>query len=206
MKKIKITSTVLATFILMVAMGTTAKAQSFAEYQATNQSQLSISGTSSLHDWNMKLDALNCKIMGEKESDKDIVLKNIDFVAQVSNLKSNESSIMDNKAYKAMKKDKFPTISFTGNHVFTLPLNNNQFSGTVTGMLSIAGKKKQVEFAIKGSSENGVISVEGVYPLKMSDYGIDPPTAFFGTLKTGDQIKVHFKILFKNNSTISSLK
>ena len=206
MKKIKITTAALATFILMIAMAPSVKAQSFTEYQATNQSQLSISGTSSLHDWHMKLDALNCQIMGEKAADNDILLKNIDFEAKVSNLKSNESSIMDNKAYKAMKQDKFPTISFTGNNVFTLPLNKDQFSGTVSGMLSIAGKKKEVRINIKGNSENGLITVEGAYPLKMSDFGIDPPTAFFGTLKTGDQITVHFKILFKNNSTVSSLK
>ncbi|MBN2615073.1 MAG: YceI family protein [Bacteroidales bacterium] len=205
MKTMKITIAALATFVFMIATATTVKAQSFAEYQATNQSQLSISGTSSLHEWHMKLDALNCKIMGEQVSGKDLVLKNIDFEAKVSNLKSNESSIMDNKAYKAMKEGKYPTISFTGNQVYTLPLSKDQFSGTVSGMLSIAGKKKQVEFNIKGNSENGVITVEGDYPLKMTDFGIDPPTAFFGTLKTGDQIKVHFKILLKNNSTISSL-
>lgn len=205
MKKIKITTAAIATLIFMVATATTVKAQSFTEYQATNQSQLSISGTSSLHDWHMKLDALNCKIMGEEVSGKDMVLKNIDFEAKVSNLKSNESSIMDNKAYKAMKEDKFPTISFTGDKVLTLPLSHDQFSGTVSGLLSIAGKKKEVQINIKGNSEKGLITVEGVYPLKMSDFGINPPTAFFGTLKTGDQIKVHFKILFKNNSTISSL-
>jgi hypothetical protein len=27
----------------------------------------------------------------------------------------------------------------------------------------------------------------------MSDYGIDPPTAMLGTLKTGDDVVVHFE-------------
>ncbi|MBN2638794.1 MAG: YceI family protein [Bacteroidales bacterium] len=205
MKKIKLLSTAIVTLILSVGFATALKAQSFVEFKATNQSKVSISGTSSLHDWDMKLSSIDCKVMGEKTNQNTILLKDIVFTAKVSDLKSNESSIMDNKAYKAMKEDQFPNISFSGNEVI-LPLNNDSFKGTVDGWLTIAGKKNPVKININGNSENGAISIEGEYPLSMSSYGIKPPTAFFGTLKTGDQIKIHFNILLQNNSNISSIK
>jgi len=31
-------------------------------------------------------------------------------------------------------------------------------------------------------------------PIKMTDYGIKPPTALFGRLKTGDDVKVNFEL------------
>jgi hypothetical protein len=31
-------------------------------------------------------------------------------------------------------------------------------------------------------------------PIKMTDFGIKPPTAIFGTLRTGDEVKVNFAL------------
>jgi hypothetical protein len=31
-------------------------------------------------------------------------------------------------------------------------------------------------------------------PIKMTDFGIKPPTAIFGRLKTGDEVKVNFEL------------
>jgi len=205
MKQLKLTGKAIIAFVFVLTMTVSAKAQSFTEYQATNQSSLSISGTSTLHDWEMKLQKLNCSVYEESQSAKDIVLKNIHFEAQVNSLKSNESSIMDNKAYKAMKEDKYPTISFSSQNPITLALNQNKFNGTVTGWLTIAGKKKEATLNIQGNTDNGQIKVSGVYPMSMSDYGIKPPTAMFGAIKSGNDIKVHFNILLEKK-TISSLK
>ena len=38
------------------------------------------------------------------------------------------------------------------------------------------------------------IKAAGVVPIKMTDYGIKPPTAIFGRLKTGDEVKVNFEL------------
>jgi len=31
----------------------------------------------------------------------------------------------------------------------------------------------------------------------MTEFGIEPPTAIFGTLKTGDEISIDFNVVFK---------
>ena len=33
--------------------------------------------------------------------------------------------------------------------------------------------------------------------MKMTDYGIEPPKALLGTIKTGDDIKIIFKTVFQ---------
>jgi len=38
---------------------------------------------------------------------------------------------------------------------------------------------------------------EGSQPISMSDYGISAPTALFGTLKTGNDITINFKVSFQ---------
>jgi len=35
---------------------------------------------------------------------------------------------------------------------------------------------------------------EGMAPVKMTDFGIQPPTAIFGRLKCGDEVKVNFEL------------
>jgi polyisoprenoid-binding protein YceI len=205
MKQLKLTGKAMIAIVFLLVMTISVKAQSFVEYQATSQSSLSIKGTSTLHDWEMKLQKLACTVKEENQTAKDIVLKDIHFEAKVNNLKSGESSIMDNKAYKAMKEDKYPTISFTSQSPVTLTLNQNKFNGTVSGWLTIAGDKKEVKLNIQGNTENGEMSVTGVYPMKMSEFGIKPPTAMFGAIKSGDAVKVHFNISLQKKS-ISSLK
>ncbi|MEP1791697.1 YceI family protein, partial [Reichenbachiella sp.] len=59
------------------------------------------------------------------------------------------------------------------------------------GELLIAGKSNEipVRLTINNTSK---LSVSGSIKIKMTDYGITPPTAVFGTIKTGDDITIQF--------------
>lgn len=200
MKTVKLLTAAIASTTLSFVFATSLNAQSFTKLKATSQSKLYISGTSTLHDWKMSLKNMDCTAMGEKTNNNELLLKDIAFTAKVTDLKSNESSIMDKKAYKAMDEQKFPTISFTGKDTtLTLPLTNNHFKGTVDGWLTIAGKKNPVKINIDGNYKSGIVSIKGEYPLDTSSYGIKPVKVFFGALVTGNQIIVHFNILLQNN-------
>jgi hypothetical protein len=41
---------------------------------------------------------------------------------------------------------------------------------------------------------DGSVKATGVVPILMTDYGIQPPTAIFGRLKTGNEVKVNFEL------------
>jgi len=40
--------------------------------------------------------------------------------------------------------------------------------------------------------------VTGSYKFKMSSFGIDPPRAMLGTIRTGDEVTIKFKINLYN--------
>jgi hypothetical protein len=40
------------------------------------------------------------------------------------------------------------------------------------------------------------ITIDGEQRVKMTDYNIDPPTVFFGMIKTGNIITISFKTTF----------
>ena len=42
---------------------------------------------------------------------------------------------------------------------------------------------------------DGQFRLTGSLPLLMTDFGIDPPKAMPGTLKTGDRVVVHFDVV-----------
>ena len=101
---------------------------------------------------------------------------------------------MDDKTQEALKSKKFPKIIFKANE---LDLTDGKVSGP--GTLTIAGESRpfQIEAKALNQSNNNLL-IKGEAKLKMSDYGVDPPTAMFGTLTTGDEVTIQYEILLTN--------
>jgi len=167
--------------------------QTFTKYTANDSSEVFISGTSTLHNWKENLEKFTVTVLVEESNARDIVFKNIRFSALVGDLKS-EAALMDTKTFNALKKDKYPTITFSAESETKLQVVENKFVGKVSGTLIIAGVKKQVLVGIKGIIEDGKISVSGVYPVSMSEYDIKAPKFLFGTIKADNDVKVHFSL------------
>ncbi|GMT45633.1 MAG: hypothetical protein IEMM0006_1465 [bacterium] len=182
--------------VSMFFLANPTSAQQHIQYKSVADSgKVFITGTSTLHNWKEDLKKFECTAM-VSITNQQINFKNILFTAFVENLKS-ESSLMDNKTYKALKKDKYPKISFLSKGETSFKLKGENFSSTIKGILTVAGIKKMVMIQVTGNISHNLIKVRGVYTLKMSDYGIKPPTALFGTIKSGDTIEVHFHIILK---------
>jgi hypothetical protein len=43
-----------------------------------------------------------------------------------------------------------------------------------------------------------MLHVSGVYELRMTDYGLKPPSLMFGRIKVGETVKVGFDLLLKS--------
>jgi hypothetical protein len=173
------------------------KSQSFV--LSKESAPILISGTSTLHDWKMYLKIFDCNANFIL---KGSLLKGIDavsFSCKATDLKS-DNSLMDRKAYSALKFTAFPEIKFTSTSAIEISPDNNKFRDYLAGNLFIAGKSVPVSIPLTGalSNINGTnkIDVSGEIELKMSDFDITPPTAMLGTLKTGDKVKVSFSFQF----------
>lgn len=162
-----------------------------------SQSTLTVSGTSSLHPWEIELLEMNCT------ADVNIVDNQLEFLAlkfeaEAEKLKSEHGRIMDNKTHKALKSDDYPKITFTLNSPQSLKITNGSFSGILNGELNMAGTKKSIELKIKGTNENSTVSLLGEKTLLMTNFNMSPPTALMGTIKTGDEVTIHYKIKLKS--------
>jgi polyisoprenoid-binding protein YceI len=154
--------------------------------------ELKLTGTSSLHDWEMTSRTATGKLEGNVENNKLTTIKSLVVEMPSESIKSGKSG-MDKNAYKAIQTDKFKTIKFE------LKSSSKQIEGTwnLTGVFTIAGVTKQVTIKAKETSTAGLYSFEGTYSFKLTDYKITPPTALMGTVKTGDDVNISFKVKFK---------
>ncbi len=168
-------------------------------YTVASDYVVTIHGTSNLHAWDEKVQKVTGKGTINWNKDGSFDLSGITIKMDVHSIKSDMGSVMDNNTYKALKAEEHPEIVFTllGQAKSILANSNNKII-TVNGNLTIAGVTRFVEMKAKVNMQGkGKLIFEGSQPIVMSDYGISPPTAIFGTLKTGNNITINFKISFQ---------
>lgn len=166
------------------------------EYSLNNAtSELTVFGTSNLHDWDVKAEKQSGKLALDRSGQLQIKLLQVSV--ETESLKSGKSG-MDKNTYKALKTNKHKSISFDMKEVKSISkLNDNSYRVSVTGNLTIAGVTKNtgLDFIIEVASSQVIL--KGSKSFKMTDFGVDPPKALLGTVTTGDEVKIEFKTVFK---------
>jgi hypothetical protein len=157
-----------------------------------------VKGSSNLHDWTMKAG-------GSIEGDFNMApgvsylagIPSLSFNLPVKSLKSGEN-LMDSRAYTALKEDKNPNISFKLVSATVSGVQQNKSVVNVTGVLTIAGAPRQL--SLSGNSvtnSDGSVVVTGSKKIKMSEFGIKPPTFMLGALKVTDEVTIEYSARFK---------
>ncbi|MEL6194250.1 MAG: YceI family protein, partial [Bacteroidota bacterium] len=57
--------------------------------------------------------------------------------------------------------------------------------------------EKEVEISLSGKLLDQAFTFEGEYAMKMSDFGITPPSAMFGQIQTDDDVLVKFSLVLQ---------
>jgi len=102
---------------------------------------------------------------------------------------------MDNRAYDTLKADKNPNISFT--LLTATPTSNsaNKSVFKVTGQLTIAGVTKEIEMTANAlKNTDGSVIITGSQNLKLTQFGIKPPSFMFGALKVTDNLTIDYTV------------
>lgn len=159
---------------------------------------LVVSGTSTLHDWTMKSVKAECTAVFDFNAVGQISgLKALTFSTPVNALKS-EHTAMDNNAYKALKNDKDPMISYTLTSVNVTPAAGGASTIICTGKLTIAGATRDAQIiAVCKPNADNTVAVTGSEKISMKDFSIDPPTFMLGAVKTGNDITLTFNLTLK---------
>ncbi len=158
-----------------------------------------INGTSTLHNWDMHLKTFDCKANFLIEDSGIRGIDDVIFTCSTTDLKSN-NSLMDRKAYTALKSSEFPEITFATTSAIEISPDFDKFRDNMKGNLFVAGKSIAVTVPIEGTliKVNGQnkIKISGETELKMSDFDISPPVLMMGALKTGNKITLTFSLQF----------
>jgi polyisoprenoid-binding protein YceI len=165
------------------------------KYTLDKDYTVTIHGTSNLHDWDENVGIVTGDAIIDWNADKSFDLNAVHIKMDVHSIKSHEGSGMNNNTYKALKADANPTIIFALNHPLkSIKTNSTENDVSMVGSLTIAGVIKPVTMKVKLVMDNqSILTIEGAYTIKMADYDVTPPTALFGTIKTGDSITLNFK-------------
>jgi polyisoprenoid-binding protein YceI len=162
---------------------------------AKAESSVTIHGTSSLHEWEMKGTTIGGAIETDPElwknaGDKPAVAKVAIPVASVR----SEHDRMDRIMREALKASTNPNISFEMTTASLVKSAGDSFVVRGDGKLSIAGMTRDVVLDVTVQrTGDGRYVVTGQAPIRMTDYGIKPPVAMMGTLKTGNDVTVSFR-------------
>jgi polyisoprenoid-binding protein YceI len=99
-------------------------------------------------------------------------------------------STMNKHLRKALKGTEFPEIRYQASK-YTLVDDGTAVQ--TSGELTIAGVTKSVGLGAKlVPLHDGATRVVGKVEINMRDYGVKPPSVFFGTLKVADIVTVQF--------------
>lgn len=104
---------------------------------------------------------------------------------------------LDKNMHKALKVEEFRDITFR------LVRFEAKAPGAprAVGMLKIAGVEREVAFDLKTAVAPTTLTVSGEVPLLMTDYGITPPKALMGMLKTDPKVVVKFETVLAMPAT-----
>jgi polyisoprenoid-binding protein YceI len=163
-------------------------AQAQTTYQLDkSESSLVIQGTSSVHDWESNVEDFSISMTTTEG--ETFTIESLSFEAVTKSIKSGKR-IMDRKTHGALNEGDYPVITFQMSDMNELTAD----SVTITGIVALAGQEREVTMTAGYTRNGNDLIINGSQPLVMSDFGIDPPTAMMGTLKTGDEVTLKFNL------------
>ena len=184
MKRILIAAIALFLFLAGVAAAD--------RFTPTKGSYVRIEGTSTLHEWKMEGATIDGSIAAPPIEQWQNGASKVAVAIPVTSIKS-EHAKMDKLMAEALKASANPTIRYELTSA-ALTESSPTLQLDTRGKLTIAGVTRDVTMQVNGTREpGGAYVLTGQLPIRMSDYGIKPPTAMMGTIKTGNDVKVTFR-------------
>lgn len=178
-----------------------AQSASAVRLQLAPGSQLIFDGTSTLHGFTCTTTTMQAYIDVDRSyqsADLSTLAHPITSVQVVIPLKSLAcGGELESNMRKTLNGDKYPYIIYklSTYDIASGTASASGFTASTKGELTIAGKTNPLAMTVKATrGTDGAVSANGAVSIRMSDFGVKPPTFFLGTLRVGDEIKAKFTI------------
>ena len=162
------------------------------------ESKLWLEGTSTVRSFTCRAARVDGSVTTQAGSsslalaDVESTVKGAEVSVAVAGLECGNGT-MNGHLRKALKSDTSPRITYRITSYDLAADGKVKLNGT----LNIAGTEKPVSIDATASNEAGKLRVKGSKQLKMTDFGVRPPTLMMGTMKVHDPVKVSFDVLLK---------
>jgi polyisoprenoid-binding protein YceI len=168
------------------------------QYHLSGGYTVTIHGTMSIHDWVETIGEVTGDMVADPHAAGGADVRSIRIVMGVRSIRSDMGTVMDNKTYKALKAVADPQITFLLDApVILLQLRRGEKPIALAGHLTLAGVTRPVVLLVDYFEvTSNSMRFEGRQVIKMTDFGVKPPSALFGTLRAGPDITIYFKTVF----------
>ena len=99
---------------------------------------------------------------------------------------------IDKNMHKALKATEFKDITF---RISSLEARGGDGALRALGVLTIAGVSKDITLDLTAQRAGSNLSISGEIPLLMTDYGITPPKAMMGMMRTDPKIAIRVELV-----------
>lgn len=186
-----------ATFVVCIAAGAVTSGQA---PLAIASGRVTLAGTSNVHAYTaatttVRVTAAKIGVVpgGAALWDQALepgVIETLEIAISAATLASPKGDL-DKNMHKALKVEQFPDITFR--LVRFDPKADAAGTARAIGMLKIAGVEREVALALTTKRTGATLTVQGTLDLLMTDYGVTPPKAMLGMLKTDPKVTVTFE-------------
>ena len=175
------------------------------KYTIEKESSLSIRGTTNINSFEcfskqtFKEQSVRMEIDGAKHK---VFFKNAQLMLRVDGLDCDNSK-MNEDLCEALDYEDFPFIVIELREAdLKKGLNEDGWSEIIVrATLSVAGKTRPIYIEAKGQQTSADrFRFVAEYWLKMTDYGVEPPTALLGLIKVRNDIAIDFNVIAKVTS------
>ena len=115
----------------------------------------------------------------------------------VKDMRSGKNGL-DKNLQEALRADRHPDITFSLSS-YDLQASTAPESGAriiAQGILSVAGAEKPVTLTAAAREDGGLV-FRGEKELLMTDFDVKPPKMFLGTVRTSNEVTVHFHLILE---------
>ena len=167
------------------------------------ESRLWISGTSTVRSFECQARSFDAKLESTGKAAVDALLAGEKIVSSVEVTVPVEeldcrNGTMNEHMRKALKAAQHPTVVFRID-AYELTRSDDGVAVTLNGTLTLGGVEKPITVNAQAKpGENGTLLVSGTREVRMTEFGLKPPTLMLGTLKVDERIKVGFDVILKD--------
>lgn len=187
-----------ASFVVLCTLLLSTITHAQVKFSAKDNISLVVSGTSTLHAWDMKSSKGDCQATFTLNSTgAPSAISSLSFSTTAQSLKS-EHKAMDKNAYKALKAEQHPQISFSASSGTVTGSDAAGYTVKCTGKLTIAGTTKDAEvIGVCKVNTDKSITVTGSTQISMKNFGMSPPSFMMGAVKTGNDVVLKFNLTLR---------